>query len=148
MAVSGAILFALSQSPVGLILQASGQDAVQAGALGFNVTKHKLTAFIISAMFSGLAGSLLIFYFGSASIGTLVDVTVGVQVIIAAVIGGRRTILGGALGAVFLIAMSELLRPLGDLSNFTVFALALIVVLVFPNGFFGLLTRAKGSVSP
>lgn len=148
MAVSGAILFALSRSPVGLILQASGQDAVQAGALGFNVTKHKLTAFIISAFFSGLAGSLLIFYFGSASIGTLVDVTVGVQVIIAAVIGGRRTILGAVLGAVFLIAMTELLRPVGDLSNFTVFAIALIVVLLFPDGFFGLLTRAKGSVSP
>src|SRR5581483_6293413 len=49
MAISGAILFSLSRSPVGLILQASGQDAVQAGALGFNVTKHKLTAFIISA---------------------------------------------------------------------------------------------------
>ena len=56
MAVSGAILFSLSRSPVGLILQASGQDAVQAGALGFNVTKHKLAAFIISAFFSGLAG--------------------------------------------------------------------------------------------
>src|ERR1700728_2671754 len=61
MAVSGAILFSLSRSPVGLILQASGQDAVQAGALGFNVTKHKLTAFIISAFFSGLAGALLVF---------------------------------------------------------------------------------------
>ena len=59
MAVSGAILFSLSRSPVGLILQASGQDAVQAGALGFNVTKHKLAAFIISAFFSGLAGALL-----------------------------------------------------------------------------------------
>ena len=45
MAVSGAILFGLSRSPVGLILQASGQDPVQAGALGFNVTKHKLAAF-------------------------------------------------------------------------------------------------------
>ena len=55
MAASGAILYALSRSPVGLILQASGQDAVQAGALGFNVTKHKLAAFIISAFFSGLA---------------------------------------------------------------------------------------------
>jgi branched-chain amino acid transport system permease protein len=99
-------------------------------------------------MFSGLAGTLLIFYFGSASIGTLVDVTVGVQVIIAAVIGGRRTILGAVLGAVFLIAMTEFLRPVGDLSNFTVFAIALFVVLVFPDGFFGLLTRAKGSVSP
>jgi branched-chain amino acid transport system permease protein len=146
MAVSGAILFSLARSPVGLILQASGQDAVQAGALGFNVTKHKLAAFIISAFFSGLAGGLLIFYFGSASVGTLVDITVGVQVIIAAVVGGRRTILGAALGAVFLVAMSELLRPLGDLSNFLVFAMALVVVLLFPNGFFGLLTRTREHV--
>src|SRR4051812_45243186 len=75
MAASGAILFLLARSPVGLILQASGQDPVQAGALGFNVTKHKLAAFIISAFFSGLAGALLIFYFGSASVGTLVDIT-------------------------------------------------------------------------
>ena len=143
MAISGAILFALARSPVGLILQASGQDAVQAGALGFNVTKHKLAAFIISAFFSGLAGAMLVFYFGSASVGTLVDITVGVQIIIAAVLGGRRTILGAVLGAIFLIAMSEALRPLGDLSNFVVFAMALVVVLLFPSGFFGLLTRSK-----
>ena len=143
MAVSGAILFSLSRSPVGLILQASGQDAVQAGALGFNVTKHKLTAFIISAFFSGLAGALMVFYLGSASVGTFIDITVGVQVIIAAVIGGRRTILGAVLGAVFIIAMSEALRPIGDLANFVVFAMALVVVLLFPSGFFGLLTRTK-----
>src|SRR5271155_2706900 len=143
MAISGAILFALARSPVGLILQASGQDAVQAGALGFNVTKHKLAAFIISAFFSGLAGAMLVFYFGSASVGTLVDITVGVQIIISAVLGGRRTILGGVLGAVFLIAMSEALRPLGDLSNFVVFAMALVVVPLFPNGLLGLLTRTK-----
>jgi branched-chain amino acid transport system permease protein len=143
MAISGAILFALSRSPVGLILQASGQDAVQAGALGFNVVKHKLTAFIISAFFSGLAGALLVFYLGSASVGTFIDITVGVQIIIAAVIGGRRTILGAVLGAIFIIAMSEALRPVGDLANFIVFAMALVVVLLFPNGFFGLLTRSK-----
>ena len=39
--------------------------------------------------------------------------------------------------------MSEALRPLGDLSNFIVFAMALVVVLFFPNGFFGLLTRTR-----
>jgi branched-chain amino acid transport system permease protein len=143
MAVSGAILFSLSRSPVGLILQASGQDAVQAAALGFNVTKHKLAAFIISAFFSGLAGALMVFYLGSASVGTFIDITVGVQIIIAAVLGGRRTILGGILGAIFLIAMSEALRPIGDLANFVVFAMALVVVLLFPSGFFGLLTRSK-----
>jgi len=143
MAVSGSILYALSRSPVGLILQASGQDNVQAGALGFNVTKHKLAAFIISALFSGLAGALMVFYLGAASVGTFVDVTVGVQVIIGAVLGGRRTILGAVLGAVFLIAAGEALRPLGDLSNFIVSAIALVVVLVFPSGLLGLLTRTR-----
>jgi branched-chain amino acid transport system permease protein len=143
MAVTGAVLYGLSRSPVGLILQASGQDAMQAGALGFNVTKHKLAAFIISALFSGLAGALMVFYLGAASVGTFVDVTVGVQVIIGAVLGGRRTILGAVLGAVFLIAMGEALRPLGDLSNFVVSAMALVVVLLFPSGLLGLLTRGK-----
>jgi branched-chain amino acid transport system permease protein len=145
MAASGAILYMLSRSPVGLILQASGQDPVQAGALGFNVTKHKLTAFVISAFFSGLAGALMAFYMSSISAGTFIDVTVGVQVIVAAVLGGRRTILGAALGAVFLIAMGEILRPLGDLANFLVSAMALLVILFFPGGFFGLLTRSRES---
>ena len=74
MVVSGAILFGLSRSPVGLILQATGQDAIEAAALGFNVTKHKLAAFCVSALFSGLAGGMLIFYLGTASVGTVVDI--------------------------------------------------------------------------
>ena len=144
MAVSGAILYGLSRSPVGLILQASGQDPVQAGALGFNVTKHKLAAFLVSAFFSGLAGALMAFYLGAASVGTFVDVTVGVQVIIGAVLGGRRTILGAVLGAVFLVALGEALRPLGDLATFIVSAVALFVVLFFPAGLLGMVKRRAG----
>jgi branched-chain amino acid transport system permease protein len=144
MTVSGAILYGLSCSPVGLILQASGQDAVEAAALGFNVTKHKLAAFCISAFFSGLAGGMLIFYLGTASVGTVVDIAVGVNVIIAAVLGGRRTIIGAAVGAVFLIAAGEVLRPLGQLSTFVVSAFALLVILFFPGGFMGRLLQAGG----
>src|ERR1700674_988438 len=143
MAVSGAILYGLTRSPVGLILQASGQDPVQAGALGFNVTKHKLAAFLVSAFFSGLAGALMAFYLGTASVGTFIDVTVGVQVIIGAVLGGRRTILGAVLGAVFLVALGETLRPLGDLATFIVSAVALFVVLVFPAGLLGMVKGAR-----
>jgi branched-chain amino acid transport system permease protein len=139
MTVSGIILFALSRSPMGLILQASGQDAVQAGALGFNVVKHKLAAFVISAFFSGLSGAMLVFYMGAASVSTLISITVGVQVIIAAVIGGRRTIVGAAVGSIFLIAMTEVLRPTGQLATFVVSAMALLVVLFLPNGFMGFL---------
>jgi len=120
------------------------------------------------------------FYMSSISVGTFIDVTVGVQVIIAAVVGGRRTILGGALGAVFLIGMAETLRSSffgvllerlmsmigmdevlhygffafllehlksGDLANFLVSTMALLVVLFIPGGFLGLLTRSRESQS-
>jgi branched-chain amino acid transport system permease protein len=131
------LLFGLSRSAVGLILQASGQDAVGAAALGFNVTKHKIAAFCVSALFSGTAGAMLIFYMGTASVNTVVDVSIAVQIIIAAVLGGRRTILGAALGAVFLILATEFLRPLGQLNTFVVSAVALAVILFFPDGLLG-----------
>ena len=136
------ILFGLSRSAIGLILQASGQDAIEAQALGFNVTKHKLAAFCISALFSGTAGAMLVFYEGAASVDTIIDIGIGVQVIIAAVLGGRRTILGAALGAVLLIVGGEVLRPLGQLNTFVVAAIALAVILFFPDGLLGHLLRA------
>jgi branched-chain amino acid transport system permease protein len=139
MLVSGAVLFGLSRSAIGLILQASGQDKIQAGALGFNVTKHKLAAFVVSAFFSGLAGALMVFYMGTASVSTFVDVGVGVQIIIAAVLGGRRTVIGAAIGAIFLIGMGELLRPLGELATLIVSVIALVVILFFPDGFLGII---------
>jgi branched-chain amino acid transport system permease protein len=137
MTISGALLFGLSRSTVGLILQASGQDAIEAAALGFNVAKHKLAAFCVSALFTGLAGAMLIFYMGTASVGTTVDIGLGVQIIIAAVLGGRRTILGAALGSIFLIGAGEVLRPLGQLSTFVVSGVALLAILFFPGGFLG-----------
>jgi branched-chain amino acid transport system permease protein len=143
MVLAGGILFALSRSSVGLVLQASGQDAVQAAALGFNVTKHKLFAFTVSAFFSGLAGALMVFYMGTASVGTFIDVAIAVQIIIAAVLGGRRTVLGAAIGAVFLIVLAEALRPLGDLATPVVSIIALLVILFFPNGFLGMVGGAR-----
>jgi branched-chain amino acid transport system permease protein len=139
--VCGSILFGLSQSAIGLILQASGQDAVQASALGFNVTKHKLAAFCVSALFSGLAGAMLVFYEGTVSVDSVVDIAIAVQIIIAVVLGGRRTILGGMLGAIFLILAGELLRPLGQLNTFVVAAVALAAILFFPDGLLGYALR-------
>ena len=93
---------------------------------------------------SGLSGAMLIFYLATVSVGTVVDLTIGAQVIIAAVMGGRRTILGAALGSVLLIIGNELLRPIGQLATFCVSATALIMILFFPGGFLGRLLRPEG----
>jgi branched-chain amino acid transport system permease protein len=73
----------------------------------------------------------------------LIDISVGVQIIIAAVLGGRRTIIGAAIGSIFLIGMTEALRPTGELATLIVSITALLVVLFFPNGFFGMLARER-----
>jgi branched-chain amino acid transport system permease protein len=145
MVMSGVILTLLSRSPLGLILQATGQDPIQAQALGFNVAKHKLAAFCVSAMFSGLAGALLVFYLGTASVGSIIDISVGVQIIIAAILGGRRTIFGAAIGSMVLILAGELLRPLGELSSFVVAAVALVVILLVPDGLIGYAASHRSS---
>jgi len=141
--VSAIILYGLSVSSVGLILQATGQDRIGAAALGFNVTKHKLAAFCISALFSGLAGGLVTFYGGIASVDTVVSLSITVQIVIAVVFGGRRTILGAILGAIFLILAGELLRPIGQLNTLVVSAVALAVIIFFPDGALGWLLRPR-----
>jgi branched-chain amino acid transport system permease protein len=145
MVVAGAVLLFVANSPFGLILQAAGQDPIEAQALGFNIVKHKVAAFVLSAFFSGLAGAFLVFYLGTASVNAMVDVAVGIQVIIAAVLGGRRTIIGSVLGAAFLIGAGELLRPIGQLAGFVVAAVALVVILVIPNGLLGLLQERRSA---
>lgn len=145
MVISGLILTLIARSSLGMILQAAGQDQVAAAALGFNATRHKILAFAVSALFSGLAGAFLVFYLGTASVSAVVDISIGVRVIIAAVLGGRRTIVGGAIGAVFLIVAGELLRPIGQLSTFVVALIALVVIVLFPDGLLGFLPHRRGA---
>lgn len=143
MVLSAIVLRILARSSIGLILQAGGQDPVAAEALGFNVTKFKLMAFAVSALFSGFAGALTVFYLGTASPGTVVAVFVTIQIIISTIVGGRRSIIGPIFGAIFLIGAGELLRPIGQLSNAVVAVVALVVLLFAPAGLVGLFSRQR-----
>lgn len=140
-ALSAFILTFIAKSPLGLILQASAQDPTEAESLGFNITKYKVLAFGISALFSGLSGALLVFYLGTASVSLVVSIAVVLQIIISAIIGGRRTIIGPIFGAFFIIVLREWLQPLGQLNYVVVSVLGLIVLLFLPNGIISLFLR-------
>jgi branched-chain amino acid transport system permease protein len=81
---------------------------------------------------------LTVFAFGTGALGSVVARSVVVQIIIAAILGGRRSIIGSVLGAIFLIVAGEVLRPFGQLSNAAVAVLGLIVLLFAPGGFISL----------
>ncbi len=144
--ISAIILFGLSRSALGLILQATGQDRVEAEALGFNVTKHKIAAFSISALFSGLAGAMMTFYKGTAprsrSDGSRSRRS-RCRSSSRWCSAGRRTILGGVLGAIFLVLFDELLQPIGQLNTFVVSGVALLVILFLPDGVLGWVLRPR-----
>jgi branched-chain amino acid transport system permease protein len=140
-AFSAIVLLIIAKSPIGLILQASAQDPTEAESLGFNITKYKVLAFGISALFSGLSGALLVFYLGTASVSLVVSIAVVLQIVISAIIGGRRTIIGPILGAFFIILLREWLQPLGQLNYVVVSIMGLIVLLFLPNGIISLFLR-------
>ena len=143
MAVSALVMKIIVWSPLGLIMQAVGQDQVAASAMGFDVTKYKVFAFLISALFSGVSGALLVFYLGAIAINVVVAVLVTVNVIIAAIIGGRRTIVGSIFGSIFVVVVGEILRPIGTLGVAGLFAVALVVVILFPNGLLGIMQNVR-----
>ena len=143
MAVSALVMKIIVWSPLGLIMQAVGQDQIAASAMGFDVTKYKIFAFMISALFSGVSGALLVFYLGAIAINVVVAVLVTVNIIIAAIIGGRRTIVGSIFGSIFVVVVGEVLRPIGTLGVAGLFAVALVVVIVFPNGLLGIMRNVR-----
>lgn len=141
MTISAVIFLTIAASPIGLILQAGAQDPIAAESLGFNLTKYKVLAFGVSAFFSGLAGAMLVFYLGTASVSVVVSISVVLQIIIAVIIGGRRTIIGPILGSLFIILTGQWLQYVGQLDYAVVSLLALIILLFFPNGIAGLVLR-------
>jgi branched-chain amino acid transport system permease protein len=141
--VSAGVFLAITSSPIGLILQAGAQDPIAAESLGFSIVKYKILAFSLSAFFSGLSGALLVFYMGTVSVSVVVSVSVILQIIIAAIIGGRRTILGPILGSLFIIVTGQWLQYLGQLDYVAVSILALIMLLFLPDGIAGIALRRR-----
>ena len=105
-----AVLYALVRlvrSPFGHVLVAIRENQLRATFQGYPVERYKLAVFVISAVVTGLAGALLGFqnYLVSAE---AVSVPFAGELLAMVVIGGMRSILGPALGALFFILFREL----------------------------------------
>jgi branched-chain amino acid transport system permease protein len=134
-------LWQLIRSPFGLTLRAIRENRERAEALGVNVFRHQLLAFVFSGIFCALAGVLFVVHDQSAN-PDLLGWTESGYPIFMAVLGGQFTFLGPALGAlIYEQARDVLLASLTD--SQLVFGLALLVImLVAPDGVAGLLGRA------
>jgi branched-chain amino acid transport system ATP-binding protein len=101
------MLLRLARSPFGHVLVAIRENQLRATFQGYPVERYKLGVFVISAVVTGLAGALVAFqtYLVSAE---AVSVPFSGELLAMVVIGGMRSMLGPALGALFFILFREL----------------------------------------
>ena len=101
-------LLRLSRSPFGHVLVAIRENEQRARFLGYPTNRYKLLAFVLSASITGLAGILLL-YQNRMTSADPISVSFSGDLLAMVVIGGMRSFLGPALGALFFILFREFL---------------------------------------
>jgi len=104
----------VERSRIGHAFAAIREDEVAAAAMGVNIAYHKLLAFVISAFFAGLAGSLFAHYLSMVS-PDMLSSSESIMMLTMVIVGGPRSIAGAFLGAFLLTIIPEMLRGFKDI---------------------------------
>jgi branched-chain amino acid transport system permease protein len=121
------------ESPLGKILQAIRENPVRAEAVGYNVPRFKLLAFVIAGAFSGLAGVLYAMLFGIVPLEAISFVASG-NVVFATLIGGSGSLYGPIIGSFVFIWLSESVSVIWERWPLLLGVAFVIVVLFFRGG--------------
>lgn len=119
----------LNDSATGRALRALHGSEVAARTVGVDVARAKLTAFVISAVYASVAGSLL------ALQNRLITPDVAgymhsIELVTMAVLGGAGSVLGAILGAALLTLLPQVLTVLQDYEH-VVLGLVMMGVMIF-----------------
>jgi branched-chain amino acid transport system ATP-binding protein len=129
-------LWRFHRSPVGTVLVAIRENEQRARFLGYATTRYKLVAFTLSAALTGLAGSLLLFNNRMTS-AEPISIAFSGELLAMVVIGGMRSFLGPALGALFFVVFRDYLSSITPNWLFW-FGLLFVGFIVFsPTGIVG-----------
>ncbi|MBA3775438.1 MAG: ATP-binding cassette domain-containing protein [Betaproteobacteria bacterium] len=134
-------LLRVVRSPFGSVLLAIRENEQRTLFAGYPVRHYKLIAFVIAATATGLAGGLFAYLKSIVSADT-VHVSFSGEIVAMTIIGGTRTFLGPALGALFFILFREILSSHTDAWLFWFGLLFMAFILYSPAGLAGLGTRA------
>jgi branched-chain amino acid transport system permease protein len=128
--------YRLKTSSTGRAFLSIREDEIAARAMGIDIAKYKVRAFVLAAFFAGLAGGL----YGHSGVN-LAPADAGFQrsfeVVIMVVLGGMGSISGAVLAAILLTILPEFLREFSQY-RLIIYALLLVLMMIFrPQGLFG-----------
>ncbi len=126
------------RSPYGRVMRAVKANERRAQACGYNTTRVKLVAFVLSGLFSGLAGGLLTVTLEFVPIENIYWSMSG-TVLIMTLFGGTGTLLGPFVGSAVFVWMRDFLSKKLEYWEVFVGAGFVLIVLFMPEGIVGTL---------
>ena len=132
----------LVESPLGTILQAIRDNEARAEALGYDVRRMKLAAFVVGGAFAGLAGVLYAMLFGIVPLEAIGFVFSG-NVVFATLIGGSGSLYGPVIGSFVFIWLSESVAAVWARWPLLLGVAFVVVVLFFRGGVVEAWTRLR-----
>jgi branched-chain amino acid transport system permease protein len=138
MLITTAVAYLVAHSRFSIRLNAIREDEVAAEALGINVTRYKLVAFVLSAIFPAVAGGIQaykVLYIEPQSV-FLVQITIAMALM--SMLGGKGTVIGPVVGAVLLYTAQELTWVNFPTAHLIAYGVFIVVVARFmPRGLIG-----------
>ena len=125
------VVLNLTRSRAGRAIMAIRDNRIAAQAIGLNLTKYKLMAFVTSAALAGAAGALYGLNYSSLQ-ATKFNFNLSILVLVFVVLGGLGNIWGSLIAAAALTILPEALRPLHDY-RMLIYAIVLIFVMLATN---------------
>jgi branched-chain amino acid transport system permease protein len=134
--LGAAVAFRLERSSFGRALFAIKEGELAAESMGIETAKVKMAAFILSAIYAGVAGAL----YGPLNSVISPDVfsfDVSVVVLVSLLLGGAGTIVGSIVGTILVTLLPEWLRVLQDY-YMVVYGAGIVLLMIFlPTGLLG-----------
>ena len=133
-----AVAYGVGHSRFGVRLNAIREDEVAAEALGINVTRYKLVAFVLSAIFPAMAGGIQAYKVLYIEPLSTFFVQITIAMALMAMLGGKGTVIGPVVGAVLLYTAQELTWVNFPTAHLIAYGVFIIVVARFmPRGLMG-----------
>ncbi len=130
------LIYRAIYSPFGQVLKAIRENEARAISLGYDTTRYKLMAYVLSATLAGLAGATKSLVFQLASL-TDVHWSMSGEVVLMTLVGGLGTVFGPVIGAAVIITMANYLAQLGAWVTVVQGVIFVICVLTFRRGIVG-----------
>jgi branched-chain amino acid transport system permease protein len=134
------VMWVIVHSPFGKALQAIRDNETRAEFIGIRIRRYRLIAFVISGVFTGIAGALWAPLNGLASPDILIWTFSG-EIVFMTVLGGFRTFVGPIVGAIAFNFLKTYAVGFTTYWQLLLGVVLVVLVLALPTGIMGAVER-------